>query len=268
MDLGNLPRATGKLGLDPAYRPIAVLLINPNATETMTLNCLESLLGCVPPDTVVYGYTAPAPAPLTIECAVDGIMSASAIIRDLRAKEAGNYFDAFLVACFSHHPLTDALREEFDKPAAGIMESAIYTARILGYTFGIVSTDARAEPRHRQSVEAYGMTRFYVGAASSGYTVAELKTAPFEDVVADMGEASMSLVKQRGADCLLLGCAGMTQMKAKMEELVGPAVQVLDGALCGVNILSGLVRMGCKTSKNSLFRSSMDARLQRNQTYL
>lgn len=82
-------------------------------------------------------------------------------------------------------------------------------------------------------------------------------------------DVAIQLVKDDGADVLTLGCAGMTDMKVAVEEAVGPmAVQVVDGVVAGVHHLVGLVRMGGKTAKIGVYRSSKVAREKRVQDYL
>jgi Asp/Glu/hydantoin racemase len=59
---------------------------------------------------------------------------------------------------------------------------------------------------------AMGLSHFYAGSEATGLGVLELETKPREEVLGRMGDASRRLVGEKGADCVLLGCAGMTDM--------------------------------------------------------
>lgn len=86
-----------------------------------------------------------------------------------------------------------------------------------------------------------------------------------------MGEAARRLVEEKGADCIALGCAGMTEMKIKCEEVVdakNATAQVIDGVAVGVQLLIGLVREGHVTAKGGIYRSSAAGRASRGQEWL
>lgn len=84
-----------------------------------------------------------------------------------------------------------------------------------------------------------------------------------------MRNVATTLVVERDADCILLGCAGMTDMLDAVEEAVKPhGAVVIDGVVAGVNLLSGLIRSGLKTSKRGLFCSSSESRVSRGQNWL
>lgn len=244
-----------------------ILLINPNSTKLMTINCIKMIEKHVPPDAIVYGYTAPTTAPTTVEGHLDGVISSADVIRD--AYDLIKSADACLVACFSDHPLVNCIREEFDMPVCGIMEAAIYTAKLIGGRFGIITTVYRSQIRHEDGVKSYGISNGCAGLLSTGLKVAELHTKPREEVLETMQKVAKRLVLENEADTILLGCAGMTDMKTAVENAVTPfGVIVIDGVVSGINFLSGIVRSGLKTSKRGLFCSSKESRLARGQDWL
>ncbi|KAG7823101.1 hypothetical protein KL909_003704 [Ogataea angusta] len=247
---------------------IKVLFVNPNATASMTASCLKMISSSLPPDTTVYGYTGPAgKAPVTIESHLDSVISAAECLRD--AYPLFSQVDAVVVGCFSDHPLVNCIREEFDIPCCGIMEAAFYTARMLGGKFGVLCTGYRSQIRHQYAVQGYGLEKFCAGLLSTKLTVKELETKPRTEVLSLMASCAKQLVEQQDADCIVLGCAGMADMASAVEQaLEGRSVQVVDGVCCAVNILSGLVRMGLKTSKRGLFTWAKPGRELRGQSYL
>lgn len=261
-----LPKAEGKY-VGQTDKVQKILLINPNCTELMTENCIKMVEQHIPPDVIVIGYTAPKTAPTTVEGHLDGVISSADVMRD--AYNLIKESDACLVACFSDHPLINCIREEFDMPCCGIMEAAIYSARIIGGRFGIVTTVYRSSIRHADAVRIYGLNGQCAGLLSTGLKVAELHTKPREEVLSIMKNVATTLVVEKDADCILLGCAGMTDMLEAVEDAVKPhGAVVIDGVVAGVNLLSGLVRSGLSTSKRGLFCSSFESRASRGQDWL
>ena len=260
MSSSNLPTISGK-----ASTLIRILLINPNATTSMTDACLSSLEHTVPSGVTVAGYTAPHPSPSAIEGALDSVLSAAACIRAIAPIASG--YDAFLVACFSKHPLIDALREEVRGPVIGIMEASLYAARMLGGRLGIVTTGSRSGVMLQDAIRSYGLEGHSVGVEATGLGVLELESKPKEEVLGLMGEAANEL-KRKGADCIALGCAGMTEMKKRCEDVVGDDVMILDGVGLGVQFLVSLVREGHIVAKRGLYASAQSGRKARGQDWL
>ncbi|MCJ1385823.1 hypothetical protein MMC17_008947 [Xylographa soralifera] len=276
-----LPTITGA-----ALPPISILLINPNSTPHMTTACLTSLTPTLPAGVTVTGFTAPVPAPSAIEGQLDGVLSAAECIRallpylhnedetakDSEGKEGPRgtskpQYDAFLVACFSAHPLIGALREEVAGPVVGIMEAALYAARMVGGRLGVVATGARSVVMHEDAIRGYGLAGYSVGAAGTGMGVLELETLERGEVAGRMCEAAERLVG-RGADCVCLGCAGMVGMRERVGESVGDGVQVVEGVGVGVQFLVGLVREGLRTEKGGVYASAGEGRRRRGQEWV
>lgn len=245
-------------------KPIRILLCNPNSTAFMTTACLAMLQSTLPQDVTVTGFTAPKPAPSAIEGSFDNITSAAASARAIIP--IADQFDAFLVACFSDHALTKMLREELSQPVVGIMEASLFVARTLGGRFGIIATSQRSQHTLEDAVRGYGLSGFCAGVRSCNLGVLELESKPEKEVLQIMCEVGKQLVAD-GADVLALGCAGMTNMKAAVEEAVGGDVQVVDGVLAGVQHLAGLCRLRMSTAKRGMYASSSVAREKRGQDW-
>lgn len=248
-------------------KKIRILLVNPNSTKSMTDACVAMCQAQLPPDVIVTGFTSPRPAPSAVEGNFDNVMSSAAAARAVLPLASTH--DAVLVACYSDHALIRMLREELPRqPVVGIMESSLYfAARALGGRFGIVAVSPRSRVMHEDAVRHYGLDGFCAGVASCDLSVLDLHEKSQDEVVARMCDVARDLVA-RGADVLTLGCAGMTPLKAAVEEAVGEDVQVIDGVLAGVQHLSGLVRMGGRTAKSGVYRSSAAGRKARGQDWI
>ncbi|TIA20201.1 hypothetical protein D6C81_04369 [Aureobasidium pullulans] len=222
---------------------IRVLVVNPNASKFMTDKCIDMVKPTLAPDVEVIGFTSPEPAPTAVEGNFDGVMSAAAAMRALIP--IAHEYDAFLVACYSDHALIRMLREEFDQPSIGIMEASLFAARTLGNRFGLIATSKRSKAMHEDSIRHYGFDGFCSGVGSCNLGVLDFDLKSEEEVLGIMCGVAKDLVAQ-GADCLTLGCAGMTKLKKAVEDAVGEDVQVIDGVLAGVQHLSGLA-VQCKS---------------------
>lgn len=180
-----LPSVTGS-----CTRPISILLINPNSTSSMTEACLRSVSSTLPPHVTVHGFTAPASAPTAIEGRADAVLSAADCFRALQPiirDQSQPRFDAFLVACFSAHPLVPMLREEFTQPCIGIMEASLYASRMCGDRLSVITTGQRSRLLHEDSINTtYGLGNFSVGCEAADVAVLELDSRPREEVYAGL----------------------------------------------------------------------------------
>lgn len=264
MSLYDLPAVKHEKSL-PDDELIKVLFVNPNSTQAMTDGCLKMIAGHVAPDTVVYGYTAPmGKAPSVIEGHLDGIQSAIAVMED--AYEIIKQVDCVLVGCFSDHPLIKAVREEFDDVLCmGIVEAAVYSSRIIGSKFGVLASIYKSQLRDEETIAGLGMSEFCVGLLSSGIkTVSDLVKVEESELHRMMSETALTLVEKYHADTIVLGCAGMSDLKAAVSASLqkhGHDVPIVDGTVCGINIISAVYRSGLhSTSKSGAYSSAREAR--------
>ena len=121
-----------------------------------------------------------------------------------------------------------------------------------------------------RSIIEYGLGTFSAGCAPSKVSVLGLEREPRQRVYAEVIRAAKVLVNERGADCICLGCAGMTGMREACEDAVGTAarqVMVVDGVAVGVQLLIALVREGLGTAKRGAYRPAEPACVARKQDW-
>ncbi|KAL9043242.1 MAG: hypothetical protein Q9214_003565, partial [Letrouitia sp. 1 TL-2023] len=216
-----------------------------------------------------YGYfTAPAEAPFSINGLEDGSTSGQICVRPLLGKEYASY-DAFLIACFSPHPLVPILRTR--KIVVGIFDAAVMTAVSLlrnGEKFGILTTgegwrevlmdavtsDSPGEPAALGDVRGRALL---AGVECVGLDASELEGEEGRE----RGEVERRVkecarrFRDRDVRVVVLGCAGMVGMEGWVRSVwaedcertggdgaEGARVRVVDGVKAGVGILQGLVR--------------------------
>jgi len=161
----------------------------------------------------------------------------------------------FVVACFSAHPLTAALRELTDAPVMSILESPLLYASTLGSRVGILTTSPRWEPLLMHDIASLHLTaQNAAGVASSGLSVLDLEDLPREKVIMRLCEVAVEeLQERRGADVIVLGCAGMVGLQGAIRAACAPGMVVLDPVRCALEMCVSLVRMGGKTSKLGIY---------------
>ncbi len=223
-------------------------LINPNTSRAMTDKIAASAREVAGPGVLT---TASCPAsgegPAAIESHSDEAHAAVAVLREIERVEAEPAVvpDGFVIACFGD-PGLDAARETATGPVVGIAEAAMHTAVLAGRTFGIVTTLSRTLGRAHDLVVRYGFGEACVAAYAADIGVLELEETRPEayEAIAALCERA---VHDDGADTVVLGCAGMTDLCQALSARVG--VPVVDGVQAAVGLLAGLVRMGVGTSR-------------------
>ena len=207
-------------------------------------------------------YTAPT-GPPSINNEDDALVTAKIVLPDLEPRLKD--YDAFLVACYSVHPLVGMLKQKVAPHAhvTGIFEASISTSLSLlplGNSgtfnkFGIVSTGTYWEKalsdgvRNFLEVEDIKHCKRFKGVETTGLNADELHTAPAEIVRSKMMEATKRLVKDKDVRVVCLGCAGMAGLDAIVEEALveelgddARCVYVLDGVKAGLGMLESLLR--------------------------
>ncbi|TVY83036.1 Uncharacterized protein LSUE1_G003771 [Lachnellula suecica] len=242
-----------------------ILLINPNSSKSMTdglSKLLKEMNRHGATSSQIETYTAPS-GPASINNEDDALVTAKIVLPDLEPRLS--HYDAFLVACYSVHPLVGMLKEKVSPNVhvTGIFEASISTSLSLlplgsGATyskFGIVSTGTYWEKalsdgvKDFLEVEDLKSCKRFKGVETTGLNADELHTAPPELVRRKMMEATKRLVKDKDVKVICLGCAGMAGLDAIVEEALveelgedAKFVYVLDGVKAGLGMLENFLR--------------------------
>ncbi|MCF3934750.1 aspartate/glutamate racemase family protein [Acuticoccus sp. M5D2P5] len=220
-----------------------IKVINPNTTWSMT-----EKIGAAARDVAAAGTeivaVSPQMGPVSIEGHYDEAFAAIGVIDEVLKGEAEGC-DGYVVACFGD-PGLGAAREIAKGPVIGIAEAAMHAASFLGGGFSIVSTLERSRPLMEHLVTAYGMTHQCRSIRMTDLPVLDLEVEG-SNAEALVLEECRKAVEEDGADCVLLGCAGMADLTARISREIGaPAV---DGVAAGVKFVESLVALGLGTSK-------------------
>lgn len=237
----------------------SLLIINPNSTKAMT-DALEPVVTSVlPPDVSVTYFTAPASAPPSINDLETSLQSAAACLPLL--KPLLSQYDAFMIACFSAHPLIPELRALTPLPVVGIFEAAVaHSLQLLKDArskFGIVTTGTGWKPLLTAGVgELLGNGNSssssdggrFGGVGTTGVDADQLHRIGHEELEAKMKAATEKLLLgDTAVEVVCLGCAGMVGLDRIVKEAadgLGRKIVVVDGVKAAAGELSGMVRCG------------------------
>ncbi|RVX68531.1 hypothetical protein B0A52_07955 [Exophiala mesophila] len=263
-------------------KPARILIINPNTSESMT-RALEPLLNntlltssssssTTTTTTQITYFTSPSPGIPSINSPADATASTSICLPHILPLL--NDYDAFLVACYSQHPLVSELQKAAcvaiengrRKYVTGIFEASVLSSLALlqgtHSSFGIVSTGKVWEEALSEGVVTFlgggsSSSNRFAGVETTGLNATDLHDLPAEQVNEKMKEATKRLLRRGKSplgpvNAICLGCAGMAGLdevvrQACVEELgleLGARVHIVDGVKAGVGILMGLVNAG------------------------
>ena len=233
---------------------LKALVINPNTSDVMTAE-IEATARRVfqsPWDCVV----CPAPAgPESLESWTDYHLASVSIMPLL---DEHPDVDGVVLACFGD-PGIYLLKEVCKVPAIGIAEASMSLALLLGARFGILAGMRRAVELMDSMVRMYGLEARYAGTQSL-----DLRVLDFEkdrNATLDVLERAGQNLRARGAEVLLLGCAGLTAFAQELQERV--EMPIIDPVEAGCRMLRAVRESGLNTSHVGLYSKPAPQRMHR-----
>ncbi|KAJ5097099.1 hypothetical protein N7456_007820 [Penicillium angulare] len=239
--------------------PIRVLVINPNTSTHMT-DGLKPILDQLHYSDVQFEYFTAPNEPVTVNGKTyepiasinSGEESAQSALNCWSVLDRISQFDAFLVACYSAHPLVGVLRQKIrelenvdpsprKKYVTGIFEASVTASLSLisafdfvaqgeleksqvKESFGIVTTGSAWKDELSKAVSSMlGNTQAssrFTGVGTTGLTAGQLHTTEPQEVKRRIVDATQKLLQDSpvpvGAICM--GCAGMAGMEQAVRE--------------------------------------------------
>jgi allantoin racemase len=149
---------------------------------------------------------------------------------------------AVVIACFSD-PGLFAVREALAQPVAipvlGISECGVLTALTMGQRFGVIAILETSIPRHLRTYGAMGVLDRFAGELAIGLEVTELEN--YDVTLARMIETGQRLRVEKGADVIVMGCAGMARYQNALQNALG--IPVIEPSQAAVAMAIGRVRL-------------------------
>ena len=209
----------------------AIQVINPNSNRAVTDGidaALAPLRMAGGPD--IHCLTlAEGPPGVVTHLDVQGVAAPLAALADSLSAQSS----AYVIACYSD-PGMHVLRERLKQPVLGIGECGLLTALTLGERFGVIAILDRSIPRHLRTYGAMGVMGRFAGELAIGLDVQEL--AERDRTLSRMKEVGARLRDERGADVIVMGCAGMAAYREPLQQALGIAVVEPTQAAVGMAI--------------------------------
>lgn len=213
-----------------------IYIINPNSTESVT----RGIDAAVAPLRLAGGplieclTLKEGPPGIQTQRDVDGVIQPLCrLIASLDARAA-----AFVIACFSDPGLHSA-RETTKKPVLGIMECGILTALTMGQRFGVIAILQTSIARHLRTINAMGVQSRLASERAIGLGVVELSD---EGKTLQRMIDTARLLRDDGANAVVMGCAGMAQYRERVEQAAG--IAVVEPTQAATAMALGRVRLG------------------------
>ena len=229
------------------------LVLNPNTSREMTAEIRETATR-VFQDPWACEVLAALAGPESLESWTDYHL-ASVCVLPLVEEHRGKA-DGIVLACFGD-PGLYLLKEYCDVPVIGIAEASMSLAILLGAKFGILAGMRRAVELMDSMVRTYGLEARYAGTESL-----EMRVLDFEkkrEKTLDRLEKTSLKLRERGAEVLLLGCAGLTGFVDDLQKKVD--MPVIDPVEAGCQMLKTIHASGLNTSHIGLFSSPPPQRM-------
>ncbi len=220
-----------------------ILIVNPNTTASMTDTIAAAARAVAAPGTEISAVTS-SMGPASIEGFYD---EAFAIPGSIQALLNAPDADAGIIACFDDTGL-DAARSVAPFPVVGICEAALATAGQIAKRIAVVTTLPRSIVPLEELVRRYGFAeRVSVTACSVAVLDLEKPGSGAEQKL----EAEIALALDKGAETIVLGCAGMADLALSLSRKFG--VPVIDGVAAAVKQAEALVGLKLTTSRRGSY---------------
>ena len=219
-----------------------IMVVNPNTTASMTEGVVAAARAVASAGTEIVGAN-PAHGVSSVESHVDEVWGAAGVLEQVaRGEETG--VDAYVIACFGDTGVAPS-RELARGPVVGMTEAALMTAALVAYRFTVLTMPRRTIAMSDRVVQHLGLQhRCTVRAVEVPVSDLEHGSAHLCDLFAAEGAAAIA---EDGAEAIVLGCAGLSDLLAPLAEALG--VPVIDGVLAGVGMAEGLLAQGLTTSR-------------------
>lgn len=223
-----------------------IKIINPNTTAAFTERVHVAAARIAAPGTAVVAGN-PGRGTASIESHTEEVLGALGVLEQVEAGEREG-MDGYVVACFGDTGV-HAAREIARGPVVGMSEAALYAAASLAHSFTIVTLPRRTRAHALRVLHETGLAHRCTVRAID-VAVLDLEHEAEAMLPALAAEARLGL-EQDGAEAVILGCAGLSELVDPLERELG--VPVIDGVLVGLKMVEGLVAAGLRTSKRSTY---------------
>ncbi|MAC79815.1 MAG: Asp/Glu/hydantoin racemase [Rhodobacteraceae bacterium] len=210
-----------------------ILIINPNSSAAVTQGIREAIAHLEPVSGPVFEVIDLPDSPATIMSSEDVAVAGLGFADALRQRPDAA---AYVSACFSD-PGVEMSRPLVTAPVIGVQDAGILTAMAVADLFGIIALAPASVARHRLKIRSMGVESRLAGELPLPGVSAEASGRDPEvyDLCVDLGRQ----LRAQGAGAVVLGCAGMAPIRARLERDIG--IKVIDPVQAAAAMALGLV---------------------------
>ena len=226
-----------------------IVVLYPNTTAAMTARIAATAKAVAHPGTNIIAIQ-PSAGPASIEGYADEAMAVPHMLEAMFAAQINHPASVgsvagYVIACFDDTGL-DAARCILDAPVVGIGEAACHMASLLAARYSVVTTLSRSINPIEHNLAKYGLASRCARVRAAEVAVLDLEDAASYAYAHISNEIHLALKEDR-AEAIVLGCAGMTDLAARLSKEHG--VPVIDGVGAAVKLIESLATLGLTTSK-------------------
>lgn len=212
---------------------MAVVIINPNSTRSMTTAMLEQAKRSAP-DITFEGWTS-EDGPAAIQGEADGLAATPPLLR-LVAEAAAQGADGIIIGCFDDTALPEAAQLA-NCPVIGIGQAAYHYAALRNWRYSVVTTLSVSLPVINDNINRYGLSSFAARVRASEVPVLALENDPAGAARAVAAEAKRA-EREDDISAVILGCAGMVQVLDTVQDTLG--IHTIDPVACAARSMRWL----------------------------
>jgi len=220
-----------------------ILVVNPNTTAAMTAKIGRASRAAAAVGTEIIAVN-PVDGPVSIEGYYDEAFSVPGLLAEIAKGDAAGV-SAHIIACFDDTGL-EAARCVSQAPVIGIGEAAFHLASMLGHRFTVVTTLSRSIAAIENNLLKYGLASRCARVRACEIPVLSLDD-PTSNAAAQVSAAIELAKREDHAEVVVLGCAGMAELAARLSE--SHELPVIDGVASAVKLAEAFGALGLKTSK-------------------
>jgi allantoin racemase len=234
-----------------------ILIVNPNTSVAMTDKIAAAARAVAAPGTEIIAVN-PADGPVSIEGYYDEVFSVPGLLAEIAKGEAfskgeASGVSAHIIACFDDTGL-EAARSLASAPVIGIGEAAFHLASLVAHRFAVVTTLSRSIPAIETNLMKYGLASRCAKVRACEVPVLALDD-PASDASAQISAEIERARHEDRAEAIVLGCAGMADLAARLTEQHG--LPVIDGVASAVKLAEACGVLGLKTSKTGAYATPL-----------
>ena len=207
-----------------------ILVVNPNTSAAMTEKIGAAARTVAAPGTEIIAVN-PTDGPVSIEGYYDEVFSVPGLLAEIAKGEALGV-SAHVIACFDDTGL-EAARSLASAPVIGIGEAAFHLASLVAHRFAVVTTLSRSIPAIETNLVKYGLASRCAKVRACEVPVLALDD-PASNASAQISAEIERARHEERAEAIVLGCAGMADLAARLTEHHG--LPVIDGVASAIKL--------------------------------